>query len=176
MGLHSRSVALFLQRDFNQYEAEPLTAILPGYTLLELWQVVGLLEDTLLTISVFVVIVGLFTMLIILMSSINERRREMAIFRAIGAKPAHIFSLILMEATFITLSGIALGCLFVSALIFFGQGALARDFGLFVSTNWINLELFFILVSVAVLGFFIGMIPGLLNYRHSLHDGMSVRN
>jgi len=175
LGLNSRATAIGLQRHINQFEHEPLSAILPGFALLELWEIVGLIENTLLAISVFVVIVGLFSMLIILMASINERRREMAILRAIGARPGHIFALILGESIFITLTGLGLGILLIYGIFLLGQGWIAHTFGLFIGLNPFTLNLVYIVLLVALFGCLIGLIPGIRMYRYSLIDGMTVR-
>lgn len=175
LGLKSRPAALFLQRDINQFDHEPLSAILPGFTLLELWEIVGLVENTLLAISTFVVVVGLFSMLIILMTSINERRREMSILRAAGARPAYIFFLILGEALFITVSGIALAALLVTAAIHLAQDWVATELGLFVSIDWFSINQFYIVLLVAMAGCLIGIVPGVRIYRYSLVDGLSIR-
>jgi putative ABC transport system permease protein len=175
LGLESRAAAIGLQRRINEFDEEPLSAILPGVALLELWEIVGLVEDTLLAISVFVVFVGLSSLLIVLMTSINERRREMAILRAMGARPLQVLSLILGEAAVITLTGIGLGVLFVSGLFLLGQDWIAREFGLFVELNLFTPELVYVLIAVALVGCLIGLIPGIRMYRYALIDGMTVR-
>ena len=175
LGLDSRAASIGLQRRINQFQHEPLSAILPGVALLELWEIVGLVENTLLAISVFVVIVGLFSMLIILMASINERRREMAILRALGARPGHIFALILGEAIFITLAGLSFGILLIYGIFLLGQGWIAHVFGLFIGLNPLTLNLVYIILLVALFGCLIGLIPGIRMYRYSLIDGMTVR-
>ncbi|MCP4389817.1 MAG: FtsX-like permease family protein [Gammaproteobacteria bacterium] len=175
LGLESRAATIGLQRRINQVEVEPLSAILPGVALLELWEIVGLVEKTLLAISVFVVIVGLFSMLIILTTSINERRREMAILRAMGARPGHVFSLILGEAIFITLTGIVLGIMLVFSMIVFGQGWIASEFGLYIGLKLFSLNQVYVILLVALFGCLIGLIPGIRMYRYSLIDGMTIR-
>ncbi|MDH3636726.1 MAG: ABC transporter permease [Gammaproteobacteria bacterium] len=175
LGLESRAVAIGLQRRINQFEHEPLSAILPGVTLLELWEIVGLVEHALRAISIFVVIVGLSSLLIILMTSINERRREMAILRALGARPGHVFALILGEAIAITLSGIGLGILLVCGIFMLGQGWIASRFGLFIELNLLTPNLVYGLLLITLIGCLIGLIPGIRMYRYSLVDGMTIR-
>ena len=175
LGLDSRAAAIGLQRRINQFEHEPLSAIMPGVALLELWEIVGLVETTLLAISLFVVIVGLFSMLIILMASINERRREMAILRALGARAGHIFALILGEAVFITITGLVLGVALVYGILLSGQGWIASEFGLYVSLKLFSPNQVYILLLVALFGCLVGLIPGIRMYRYSLIDGMTVR-
>ena len=111
VGLKSRPAALGMQRAINEYAGEPLTAILPGVTLQEVWEITGAAERTLFAVSALVVVVGLAGMLVALLTSLSERRREMAILRSVGARPAHVFALILGEAAFLTVLGIVLGAI-----------------------------------------------------------------
>ena len=84
-------------------------AILPGVALQELWDLIGVAEIAIPAVSGFVVIVGLSGMVIALMTSLNERRREMAILRSVGARPLHVFSLIVGESAMLTISGVIAG-------------------------------------------------------------------
>jgi putative ABC transport system permease protein len=175
VGLKSRSGALFLQRKVNESREEPLTAILPGATLLEVWEIVAGAEKTLIAISALVVVMGLAGMLIALLTGLSERRREMAVLRAVGARPWHVFALLLGEATFLTLLGIALGI----AALYLGLGAgqpwLEQRLGLFIALRWPSVTEFGLMMLVAVSGVLIGLIPAYRIYRLSLADGMTIR-
>jgi putative ABC transport system permease protein len=175
VGLKSRGAALFLQRKVNESREEPLTAILPGATLLEVWDIVAGAEKTLIAISALVVVMGLAGMLIALLTSLSERRREMAVLRAVGARPWHVFALLLGEATFLTLLGVALGV----AALYLGLGAgqpwLEQRLGLFVALRWPSVTEFGLMMLVAVSGVLIGLIPAYRIYRLSLADGMTIR-
>jgi len=111
----------------------------------------------------------------VLMTSINERRREMAILRAMGARPGHVLTLMLGEAMVITLSGIGLGILLVSGIFLLGQDWIARKFGLFVELNLFTPTRVYVLIAIALFGCLIGVIPGIRMYRYALLDGMTVR-
>jgi putative ABC transport system permease protein len=175
VGLKSRGGALFLQRKVNESREEPLTAILPGATLLEVWEIVAGAEKTLIAISALVVVMGLAGMLIALLTGLSERRREMAVLRAVGARPWHVFALLLGEATFLTLLGIALGI----AALYLGLGAgqpwLEQRLGLFIALRWPSVTEFGLMMLVAVSGVLIGLIPAYRIYRLSLADGMTIR-
>jgi putative ABC transport system permease protein len=159
----------------NESREEPLTAILPGATLLEVWEIVAGAEKTLIAISVLVVVMGLAGMLIALLTSLSERRREMAVLRAVGAGPGHVFALLLGEATFLTLIGVALGV----AALYLGLGAgqpwLEQRLGLFVALRWPSVTEFGLMMLVAVSGVLIGLIPAYRIYLLSLADGMTIR-
>jgi putative ABC transport system permease protein len=175
VGLKSRGGALFLQRKVNESREEPLTAILPGATLLEVWEIVAGAEKTLIAISALVVVMGLAGMLIALLTSLSERRREMAVLRAVGAGPWHVFALLLGEATFLTLLGIALGIGALYLGLGAGQPWLEQRLGLFVALRWPSVTEFGLMMLVAVAGVLIGLIPAYRIYLLSLADGMTIR-
>jgi len=175
VGLKSRGAALSLQRKVNEWREEPLTAILPGATLLDVWDIVAGAEKTLIAISALVVVMGLAGMLIALLTSLSERRREMAVLRAVGAGPGHVFALLLGEATFLTLIGVAFGVATLYVGLAAGQPWLEQRLGLFVPLRWPSITEFGLMILVAVSGVLIGLIPAYRIYRLSLADGMTIR-
>jgi putative ABC transport system permease protein len=175
VGLKQRRAALGFQRLVNEYKGEPLTAILPGVALLEVWQIAGAAERTLLAVSVLVVAVGLAGMLIALLTSMAERRREMAVLRSVGARPLHVFGLILGEAAFLTLAGIALGVAALYAGLAVGRPWLESHVGLFIGLGWPSPWEFGVMMLVAAAGVAVGLVPAWRIYRYSLADGMTIR-
>ena len=175
VGLKSRIAAFSVQRYVNEYTREPLLAILPGVALQELWDLIGIAEKALLAVSGFVVAVGLSGMLIALMSSLDERRREMAILRSMGARPVHSFSLIVGEAAMLTVTGVIMGVCLLYVLLLIGRPIILTHFGLYISIGGIALHELSLIALVCLAGFFIGLIPGYRIYRYSLADGMIIR-
>jgi putative ABC transport system permease protein len=175
VGTPSRFEMLGLQREINDYADEPLTALLPGIALAEMWRTVGYAEDGLKIVSFFVVIVGLLGMLVSLYTALDARRREMAIFRAIGAGPRRIVSLLVVESGFLALAGALLGVVLVYGSILLFQGPVEARFGLFIPLRPLgSLELTY-LGAVVLAGFLIGLIPAIKAYRTTLSDGLSPR-
>lgn len=175
VGTKNRFEALRLQREMNTDLVEPVTAVIPGVALAELWRTVGYAEDGLRVISIFVVIVGLIGMLLALYSSLEARRREMAILRAIGAGPRKIVALLVLESGFLATLGAVLGIGLVYALLALAQGPVERAFGLYLPIRPLGtVELAYVgLVMVA--GFVLGIVPAWRAYRNSLVDGLSPR-
>ena len=175
VGLKSRSAAIAMQREINEYQLEALTAIMPGAVLVELWSMMNMVERILMIVSGLVVTLGLFSMLIILMTSTNERRREMAILRSVGARPVHIFGLIMGEVIFLTLLALVLGVTMVYGLLLLVQPWLESLFGIYVVIGWPNTAELMLLLIIALCGFVVGLIPSIRIYRYSLSDGMTIR-
>lgn len=175
VGLKSRAAALGMQRLLNEYAGEPLTAILPGVTLQEVWEITRTVEATLLAISALVVAVGLTGMLVALLTSLSERRREMAVLRSVGARPVHVFGLILGEAATLTIAGILGGTVTLFLGLAAGRSWLESRFGLFLELGWPSAYEWTLMLLVAVAGILIGLVPAWRIYRYSLADGMTIR-
>jgi putative ABC transport system permease protein len=173
VGLKSRPQALLLQRKINENKDEPLLAILPAVALAELWQLVAIGEQALLVISGFVVLVGLFGMLTALLIGLNERRREMAILRSVGASPLHIFALILGEALFLALSGIACGMLLLTLMLLVAQPLLLDGLGLHIAIGAPGAGEGLLLGGILLAALLAGLVPAYRAYRLSLNDGLA---
>jgi putative ABC transport system permease protein len=175
VGLNSRISTFQVQRFVNDYRAEPLMAILPGVALAELWGLIAVGERALLLVSGFVVVVGLFGLLTALLTSLGERRREMAILRSVGARPGHVFALILGEALALTLLGILVGLGLLYAALLVAQPLILSAMGIFVAVGTLSAHEMMLLALVLTAGFFVGLIPAYRAYRLSLADGLSIR-
>jgi putative ABC transport system permease protein len=175
LGVKGRLKVFGLQRSINEYAQEPLLAILPGVALQELWQIVGIAETALIGVSAMVVITALIGMMATIFSSLNERRREMAIFRAMGARPRVIVGLLVLEAIVMATLGalLGLGLLYVGLTI--GQPLIDSAFGLWLPIEPPTLREFWVLLGVVAAGAIVSMVPALRAYRMSLADGMVVR-
>ena len=171
----SRIDTLRIQRDINTFEDEPLMAIIPGVALGELWRTIGYAEEALSVVTMFVLVVGLLGMLVSLYTSINERRREMAILRAIGASPRKIIFLLVMESGLLAFGGTVLGVCTVYCLSYTSQALVERHFGLFLPITMPTTAGWVYMASVVVAGVFIGFVPAVKAYRNALSDGLSVR-
>src|SRR6056297_2076346 len=175
LGLKTRAAALGLQYRINQQREEPLLAILPGIALQQLWRITGLAEQILRVVAGLVVLAGLLGMLTALLTTLNERRREMAILRACGARPWQISALLLIEAAFITLAGIAAGLLLALAAQFALAPWLLSRFGIAVSFAWPAAWQWLVLGAIALAGVLVALVPAGMVYRRTLADGMQVR-
>ncbi|WP_122032929.1 ABC transporter permease [Aliivibrio sp. EL58] len=175
LGLNSKIQTFALQRYINDYSKEPLSAILPGIALHELWGMMSMAEQALLAVSVFVVIAGLMGMLTSLLTSLQERRREMAILRSMGAQPKHIFALLISEAVVITTFGIIVGLLGLYLSLSILQPIIQQYYGIAIELTLPSLYELKLLALVLCSGFIIGVIPAIQAYRHSLSDGMTIR-
>jgi putative ABC transport system permease protein len=175
LGMKSKVMVFVMQRAINEYREEPLLAIIPGVALQQLWGLVGVADQALMLIAAFVVLAGLFGMLTSILTSLNERRREMAILRSVGAPPRDIFLLLILEAGFLALLGVLFGTALAYLLIAIAQPVLIDRFGIFVRISMLRSTDLVILVAIIIAALGIGAIPAWRAYRHSLADGLTIR-
>jgi putative ABC transport system permease protein len=175
IGLNSKLATFKLQRQINEYRQEPLSAIIPGAALQELWSLVGSAETALSVVSAMVVATALLGMVTTILTTLNERRREMAILRSVGARPATILGLLATEAGLLTLAGVLLGALLFYAALIGLQHWIDHVYGLHVSIGPPAAGDVLTLGASMVAGLAAGLLPALRAYRLSLADGMTVR-
>ncbi len=175
LGLENRIATFTVQRQINEYRGEPLLAILPGVALQELWGLMGTAEKALLAVSAFVVLTGLIGMLTAILSSLNERRREMAILRSVGARPLHIGGLLVAEALVLSVAGILSGLALLYTGILLAQGPLQAHYSLYLPLAWPSAYEWKLLGAIVAAALCMGVVPAWRAYRQSLADGMSIR-
>ena len=175
LGLNSKIATFSLQREINEFRGEPLLAILPGVALQELWSLMGTAEQALFVVSLFVVLTGLIGMLTAILTSLNERRREMAILRSVGARPWHIASLLVLEAFTLALAGVAFGVALLYLGIAGSQGFVQANYGLYLALNAPSSYEWKLLGGILAAAVAMGSVPAWRAYRQSLADGLSIR-
>lgn len=176
VGLKNRADVFRVQRHINGYKGEPLLAVMPGVALDELWQTLAMVERTLFALSALVVAVGLAGLTATLLAGLDQRRRELAILRALGAGPREIFLMLTVEGLLVT----ALGALAGVALLAAGILALAplaqAHFGVHLALRPPSGNELLLLASILATGLIASLVPGWRAWRMSLADGLTPRN
>lgn len=174
-GLKSRATVLRTRRAINTNKSEPLMAIIPGQALAELWQVMGTAERVLLAVSAFVIAVGLVSILTSILTSLNERRREMSILRATGARPHHVFALMVAEAAVLGFLGAVLGAVLIQVIFTIAAPILSAQYGIALIGTGPSLVDVYTILAVTGAALLLGIWPALTALRRSLADGLTVK-
>lgn len=175
LGLQNPIFALQLQRNISQYKQEPLLAIMPKFTLRQLWEVVGVFEKALLVISGAVVVIALLGMLTNLLASLSQRRRELAILRSVGASPRTIFTLLGLEAFLITVCATLLAIAFYYLVIALLANMLGSISGIHLQLMALSQYQISLLAGIILLGTLFGCLPAYKAYRYALSDGLTIK-
>lgn len=175
LGLHRKVETFRVQRAINEYKEEPLLAILPGVTLASLWRSLGQFENVLLAISALVLLTGLAGLLTALLTALNERRREIAVLRATGMRKYQVFLLFVFEGACIVTAGCLLGLLLLYGGLYLLRPLLEAHYGMYIGIQWPDAQQLAIMAAAVALGSVMSLLPGLIAYKRSLQDGLSVR-
>lgn len=170
-GLDRKILTFRVQRDINQYAEEPLSAILPGVALSELWRLMGQFERALLGITGFVVVTSLIGLIAVLLTLQAQRAHEIAILRATGASPGLIASLYVIEclglAVVACLTALVLSSLAISIL----GPWLLTNYGIQIQLRPLNLDEWVLLASVPLAALLVAFVPALSAWQKSRSQG-----
>ena len=167
LGLESKMTTFRVQRAINEYAQEPLLAILPGVALSELWQMMSILENTLLLVSALVFVAACLGVSAMLLSSIRERSLEIQLLRVIGAPPYFLFFLIELEALLITLLSCVLAAAFLAACLVLLRDYSVSNFGLHMEINLFAENSFYLFAALIITSIIIAVIPSFSGYRQA---------
>ncbi|MFT5722515.1 MAG: putative ABC transport system permease protein [Motiliproteus sp.] len=174
IGLKSKITTFRMQRFINEYPEEPLLAVLPGVALQQLWDTLAIGQQALFAISILVVLVGISGMVTAILTSLNERRREMAVLRSVGAQPGHVFVLFVGESGAIMVLAALLGTAALYALQVLARPIIQTELGLFLPIHPPTPHELMLLAAACAAGLLVGLLPAYRAYRYSLADGMSI--
>ncbi len=175
VGLKSRAAVFNVQRFVNGYEDEALMGVMPGVALAELWSVLAVGESALLVVSGLVGLVSVLSLMAVVQAGLNERRRELAVLRAVGAGPRHILALLTLEGLWVTGAGLLLGVMLAQLGMLLAGPWLQEAVGIRLqraaplATQWAGL------LAVLAAGLLASLAPAWRAYRWSLADGLSPR-
>jgi putative ABC transport system permease protein len=176
VGLKSRPAVFAVQRRIAEYAPEPLLAVLPGVAMDELWQAVDLGERALQAMAALVALVSLAGLVAVVVTGLEQRRRELAVLRAVGAGPKRVFALLLIEGVLITAAGALLGALACTAAIAaFGPWVQAQH-GVALRLQAPDAAQWSWLCAILAAGTLASLLPGWRAYRLSLADGLTPRS
>ena len=175
IGVNSKLQIFQLQRWINEYPEESLSSILPGVALQELWRIVGVVENLLLGISVTVIFTTLIGMTAIIFSSLNERRREMAIWRAMGASPKVVIGLLMLEALIISVMSIIVSTVMLFLTLYVLQPWIDNTYGILVNIEMLAVKDIYIFMLFILSASLVSLIPAIRAYWFSINDGMTIK-
>jgi putative ABC transport system permease protein len=173
VGLKSRAAVFVVQRWVADYEGEPLLAVLPGVALDELWQVLGVGEQALQLMTALVAVVSLASLVAVVLAGLEQRRRELAVLRAVGAAPRHVLALLAIEGAIVTTLGTLAGALGSAGLAVLAAPWLQQAFGIQLTLSAPTAAQWGLFAATLAAGMLAALLPGVRAYRLSLADGLS---
>jgi len=153
---------------FESIRREGFTVANPGEQIRRLLGIVGSVDQVLVAMAVVVLVASAAGILLALVASMEQRRRQVAVLRVLGASRSRIFGLVMTESAAIGLIGAVIGVVGawagvgVIATVMAERTGLAIDAGVGLTTG-VLVVLVAVLVSQAA-----GLIPAVMAYRTSV--------
>lgn len=171
----SKIQVLQLQRTINEYGDEALLAVIPGVVLAEFWQTLSQVELIFKIISALVMVVGLIGMMIAILTSINERRREMAILRALGAGLNDIMLIIVFEVSLILISALLIAAVLKMIIEALFLNMIEKQTGLIFDGSSFSTSELVMMGLTLICGLVFSLYPAWKAKSKALKDGLTVK-
>jgi putative ABC transport system permease protein len=141
-------------------------AVLPSREILELFgAIVDPIQWLLLGLTVLIVIVSGIGILVSIYNSMSERRREIAVMRALGARRGTILTIVLLESILLSLTGGAVGWLLGRGLIAALSPVISAQTGVAIGLARILPSELLLIPGLMVLAALVGYLPAMTAYR-----------
>lgn len=135
--------------------------------------IVAPLLKALMAITVITCIVAAVGILVSIYNSMNDRRRDIAVMRALGARRDTVTAVILCESLLIAVIGGAAGWLLAHLAIFAASGYIEQQTGIQVGIFTTSAMELWILPLVLALAALAGLLPAAVAYRTDVSASLS---
>lgn len=171
--LRSPQAGMMLDQTINKQGRVATLAWPIGRVMGELLDKLGWMTEVLAVVAYLVVVVAASSVLASLYNTMNERRRDFAILRALGAGRATIFAAIVLESTAITLLGAVAGLAVYAAILGAAAAVLRSHVGVVLDLTRVHPALIATPCAVVALGAVAGLIPAFKAYRTDVAENLA---
>jgi putative ABC transport system permease protein len=144
-----------------------------GRVMADLFEKIGWVNRVLAMVAYLVVLVAAGSILASIYNTMNERRREFAILRALGARRATVFAAIVLEATTITVLGVVGGYVVYSAILGAAFVTLKAQTGVVLDALRFDPALVWAPLAMILLGAIAGLVPAFKAYRTDVAENLA---
>jgi putative ABC transport system permease protein len=171
--LRNPQAGFILSQQFNQQGKVATLAWPIARVMAELFERIGWVSRILTMVAYLIVVVAAGSILASIYNTMNERRREFAILRALGARRSTVFSAIVLEASTITTLGALLGFLVYGAILAAAFVIVRAQTGVVLDAFKFDPALWMTPVGMIVLGALAGLVPAFKAYRTDVASNLT---
>lgn len=163
--LKSSSMGFQLQQTINTQGKVATLAWPIGAVMADLFDKMGWVYKVLTLVANLVCVVAAASILASIYNTINERRREFAILRALGARKSTVFAAIVMESAAISAIGAAAGFIVYAAVMLGAAHVVRAQTGVVVEVFRFHWVLVIAPLGMTALGALCGLVPAFKAYK-----------
>ena len=157
------AAAMFNGEMKRGYKVQAVNPIVPMQRLMS--TILGNVRTVLIVLTALIIVVSGVGIFVSIYNSMSDRRKEIAIMRALGAQRRTVFSIILAESILLCFGGGILGILLGHGLVFAAAPIVQQQTGLLINPFAFEEIEFVLLPALIALASAIGIVPGLSAYR-----------
>jgi putative ABC transport system permease protein len=136
-----------------------------GTIIAQLFDKIGWFDKVLALVAYLVALVATMSILASIYNSMNERRREIAILRALGARRRAIMGAIVLEAAAISTLGMAVGFAIYLVIMTGAASVIRAQTGIVLDPLQFNAVMLWAPAALISLGALAGIVPAIKAYR-----------
>lgn len=171
--LRNPQAGFLLSQKINQQGKVATLAWPIARVMAELFDRIGWVSRILTMVAYLIVVVAAGSILASIYNTMNERRREFAILRALGARRATVFSAIVLEATTITTLGALVGFLVYGGILAAAFVIVRAQTGVVLDAFKFDPALWMTPVGMILLGALAGLVPAFKAYRTDVASNLT---
>jgi len=145
-----------------------ITVAIPANEVQRLFGIVSSIDVLFIAMAAATLVTSGVAILLSMVNSMSERRRQVAILRVLGASKGRIFMLVLTESTLIGLAGSALGVAICALALFLATGWMRAAHGIVIAPELDARSAVLVAMGTTVLAAAAGIVPAVLAYRVSV--------
>ena len=142
-------------------------------TIVQFFDKISWFDKILQAVAALVAIIAGGSILAILYNTMNERKRDIAVLRALGAKRLKVFTISLLEAVGMTLAGVVTGFVVYAVLGFAIGEIVQRETGVLLNPFTGNAAMIWAPLGMLGIGVLSGLLPALKAYRTDVSKNLS---
>lgn len=156
-----------LRRQINddKFEGINAQAIIPVLEIMQLFEIIGNINSVLLIVAYLVIFVAVISILVSIYNTINERKRDIAIMRALGASRGIIFGIIILEGLFISTIGAVLGVFTGHFAVYIFSPLISAKTGILITGLTFNIFELYLVLGTIILSMLVSILPAVKAYR-----------
>lgn len=139
--------------------------VVPAEVMPRLHNIIGWVDRVLIAIAIILTALSALFLFISLLSALREMRRDLALFRALGATRTTVMGLVVSEALIISVLGGILGLAFGHWFIGIGSHFIKVETGVDFTASYLSMIDWLVIPGAILLGILAGLVPGFQAYR-----------
>ncbi|MCA8994572.1 MAG: ABC transporter permease [Planctomycetaceae bacterium] len=166
-GIRAQSLEAEINEGIQAQAARPTDVM--GRLMINL---VGNVKDAFLVLTGLIILVSGIGIFVSIYNSMADRKKEIAIMRALGARRQTVMLIILSESLLLCMLGAVIGLLLGHGLVFFGSPIIEQRAGLLIDPYSYNPWEFIVVPIMIAMSALIGILPGLTAYSTDVAEGL----